>query len=370
MSDIKIQPSGSGTAVVTLTAPTTNTARTITFPDATGTLINTGSDLPAAQLTGTVADARISALTASKLTGALPAISGANLTNLDAADVSGTHTSFTSTGIDDNADATAITIDSNENVGIGNTTPGSYHSGADNLVVYASGSSGITIATGDTTSSVALKFADGTDSTSENVGYIDYAHSDNSMRFGTSASERMRIDSSGVVMVGMTSKTQTVSTQAAMYFAPTGSTNEYATLYIVHNSAQKHGIVMKDMNNGGPQLDFRNASGTQQGSIYSATSSVTYATSSDYRLKENVDYTWDATTRLKQLKPARFNWIVDDTNTLVDGFLAHEVSGIVPEAVIGEKDATEMQGIDQSKLVPLLGKTIQELEARLTAGGL
>jgi hypothetical protein len=84
MSDIKIQPSGSGTAVVTLTAPTTNTARTITFPDATGTLINTGSDLPAAQLTGTVADARISALTASKLTGALPAISGASLTNLPA----------------------------------------------------------------------------------------------------------------------------------------------------------------------------------------------------------------------------------------------------------------------------------------------
>ena len=124
MSDIKIQPSGSGTAVVTLTAPTTNTARTITFPDATGTLLNSGSTLdatklsgnlpaisgasltnlpaanitgtlpalsaanltaiPAGNLTGTVADARISALTASKLTGALPAISAANLTGLTA----------------------------------------------------------------------------------------------------------------------------------------------------------------------------------------------------------------------------------------------------------------------------------------------
>ena len=75
----------------------------------------------------------------------------------------------------------------------------------------------------------------------------------------------------------------------------------------------------------------------------------------------------DATTRLKQLKPKRFNFIADETNRLVDGFLAHEVSSIVPEAITGEKDGEEMQGIDQSKLVPLLVKTIQELEARLTA---
>ena len=95
----------------------------------------------------------------------------------------------------------------------------------------------------------------------------------------------------------------------------------------------------------------------------------------------------------KQLKPARFNWIKDNTNTQVDGFLAHEVSSIVPEAIQGEKDAFETykehqvkpddknvgdfkldedgnkiplyQGIDQSKLIPLLVKTIQELEARI-----
>jgi uncharacterized protein (AIM24 family) len=117
------------------------------------------------------------------------------------------------------------------------------------------------------------------------------------------------------------------------------------------------------------------------GKITSNGSTTTYATSSDYRIKENVSYNFDATTRLKQLKPARFNFIPDETNTLVDGFIAHEVSSIVPEAVIGEKDATETytdddgneqtriapQSIDQSKLVPLLVKTIQELEARITA---
>jgi hypothetical protein len=126
-------------------------------------------------------------------------------------------------------------------------------------------------------------------------------------------------------------------------------------------------------------ITYRN-SGTQIGSITAPNSSATaYNTSSDYRLKENVDYSWDATTRLKQLKPARFNWIADSSNTLEDGFLAHEVSGIVPNAIAGNKDATETytddngdeqtrikpQQIDLAKLVPLLVKTIQELEARI-----
>jgi len=112
-------------------------------------------------------------------------------------------------------------------------------------------------------------------------------------------------------------------------------------------------------------MSFYNDNGTV-GSITTNASSTAFNTSSDYRLKENVDYTWDATTRLKQLKPARFNFIADKDTTL-DGFLAHEVSSIVPEAITGEKDGEQMQGIDQSKLVPLLVKTIQELEARVTA---
>jgi hypothetical protein len=79
-----------------------------------------------------------------------------------------------------------------------------------------------------------------------------------------------------------------------------------------------------------------------------------------------------ATDRLKQLNPSRFNFIVD-ADTTVDGFLAHEVQSVVPEAITGTKDAVDAegnpvyQGIDQSKLVPLLVATIQELEARITA---
>jgi hypothetical protein len=127
------------------------------------------------------------------------------------------------------------------------------------------------------------------------------------------------------------------------------------------------------------RIKFFNTNG-QVGAINTSGTATSYNTSSDYRLKENVSYTWDATARLKQLKPARFNFIAD-ADTIVDGFLAHEVETIIPEAVSGIKDATEKytdedgkeqtrivpQGIDQSKLVPLLVKTIQELEARITA---
>jgi hypothetical protein len=129
--------------------------------------------------------------------------------------------------------------------------------------------------------------------------------------------------------------------------------------------------IFKRENSNGPAVNFmRDASIV--GSIAVTESSTAYNTSSDYRLKENVNYTWDATTRLKQLKPAQFNFIAD-ADTTVDGFLAHEAQEIVPECVTGAKDAVNadgaavMQGIDQSKLVPLLVKTIQELEARITA---
>lgn len=128
------------------------------------------------------------------------------------------------------------------------------------------------------------------------------------------------------------------------------------------------GIIMNDTNSSSSSLNiqFFTRNSSEVGKIVTTNSSTSYSTSSDYRLKENVNYTFDATSRLKQLKPCRFNFKVDADKT-VDGFIAHEVSSIVPEAISGEKDGEEMQGIDQSKLVPLLVKTIQELEARITA---
>ena len=130
-------------------------------------------------------------------------------------------------------------------------------------------------------------------------------------------------------------------------------------------------------------IEFRNSSNIVAGSIsHTGTTTVAYNTSSDYRLKENVTPVTDGITRLQQLKPSRFNFITDPAKT-VDGFLAHEVQAIVPEAITGEKDAVDdegnpvYQGIDQSKLVPLLTAALQEaiakiesLEARLDAANL
>jgi len=110
--------------------------------------------------------------------------------------------------------------------------------------------------------------------------------------------------------------------------------------------------------------------GNTPGTISCTTTTTSYNTSSDYRLKENVTTVTDGITRLQQLKPSRFNFIEDPDRT-VDGFIAHEVQAVVPEAITGEKDAEDedgkpiYQGIDQSKLVPLLTAALQEAIAKI-----
>ena len=114
---------------------------------------------------------------------------------------------------------------------------------------------------------------------------------------------------------------------------------------------------------------FKNPNGVV-GSISTNGSATAFNTSSDYRLKENVVEMTGALDRVDQLKPSRFNFIGEPDKT-VDGFLAHEVEDIVPEAITGEKDAVDdegnpvYQGIDQSKIVPLLVGAIKELRAEI-----
>ena len=119
-------------------------------------------------------------------------------------------------------------------------------------------------------------------------------------------------------------------------------------------------------------LNFNRSTTSTVGSIVTTPTATANNTSSDYRLKENITVLTGATARLKQLKPYRFNFTVTP-GTTVDGFIAHEAQTIVPEAITGTKDAVDENGdpiyqqIDQSKLVPLLVATIQELEARIEA---
>ena len=235
------------------------------------------------------------------------------------------------------------------------------------------------------------------------------------------ATERMRIHQNGVISIGTTNQLGKLTVHSSYNDGPYGrsvitavdddpTVDSNNQILVLNFSADNNAT---DGSGAGSFISFRD-SGGEIGHVSGVnTSTITFSTTSDYRLKENVDYSWDATTRLKQLKPCRFNFIADSTNTLRDGFLAHEVSNVVPQAVSGDKDATRTannvvknadgtllvenvteaewtqgksdglyasdttwassmttpvrQMIDHSKLVPLLTKTIQELEARITA---
>jgi hypothetical protein len=192
-----------------------------------------------------------------------------------------------------------------------------------------------------------------------------------------------------------------------------GSTNYYAQMFMTHHTATNHGFVIKQLGTGGIPLAFMNSSGSIVGSVTSSASSTSFNTTSDHRLKENIEDMTGAITRVKQLQPRRFNWIEDETNTLVDGFIAHEASTVVPEAVAGSHNETRTeenvvldadgnvfadgvtedewtagktgdnpkfpsdstwtashtfpvyQGIDQAKLVPLLTGALQEAIAKI-----
>ena len=227
------------------------------------------------------------------------------------------------------------------------------------------------------------------------------------LRFSVDGTERMRIDSSGNVLIGISTDIDTGDNGISLTTAGIVGLARYGRSGTGSNT----------------HIQFYNGNGNV-GTITTSGSATAYNTSSDYRLKENVTYDFDATTRLKQLKPARFNFIADADKT-VDGFLAHEVQSVIPEAISGTKDETETkekvvvnvdgnviaenieqadweagtipdedgntrypvdstweaskevpvyQGIDQSKLTPILTKALQEaitkieqLEARLTA---
>ena len=237
---------------------------------------------------------------------------------------------------------------------------------------------------------------------------IDASSSNGVIAFATGSSERMRIDNAGNFMVNKTS-TGFVNNGA---FSFSSGVSSYSGVMVINHSTSNV--------SGSGFINFARNTAYIGSISQSGTSSVSYNTSSDYRLKEDDVPMTGATERVKALRPINFAWKVDGSR--VDGFFAHELAEVVPEAATGTKDAMmdeeyeitpavyedvatpaveavldedgmviteaveestesvlvteavmgtrlvpDYQGIDQSKLVPLLTATIQELIARIEA---
>ena len=251
-------------------------------------------------------------------------------------------------------------IDSSGNVGIGTASPNSLldvkSQGANNEVIRVTNSY-------DNQHFVIKQDGSGGFSLRSSVDLDFHADYDNNtadaasrLRFFTDASERMRIDASGNLLVGTTTNP---------------SNGKVAIDYARGTSA---GMRIKDtVGSGGTGViaDFYNSSNTSMGAITHDSSNITYGGTSDYRLKENLNYEFDGLATVAQLKPTKFTWIDNPNVGVVYGFIAHEVSDVVDQAVVGEKDAVNEDGsvkpqmLDQSKLIPFLTKAIQEQQAMI-----
>ena len=248
--------------------------------------------------------------------------------------------------------STRATVDSNGDFGIGTTSP--------SQKLHVAGGNPVALIESTTSSGSFIQFENTSSSNTNRLGYAVH-----DFVVDTNGSERMRIGSDGFVGIGVTSE---VTTGGGACFSPKDAGRQ--VLFLGCNTSGTKTLIQ-----------FQTSQGSA-GAIKTSGSTTSYNTSSDYRLKENVTSISDGITRLKTLKPYRFNFKAD-ASTTVDGFLAHEVTA-VPEAVTGAKDEVVTQamidskeyaegtlndpiyqGIDQSKLVPLLTAALQEAVAKI-----
>jgi hypothetical protein len=261
-----------------------------------------------------------------------------------------------------------MVINSSGNVGIGTTTPDYRFT-----VLNAGATSGVIAGFGTNSVENLLTLSyDTTSGESKFEGSVNgptclSAPGATSVTFKTNATERMRIDSSGNLLVGTTSTNPVGANTTGVTIAPAGFLN-------IQRSVGSAGSMAVGNNTAGSLITFYYTTGgiINVGGISITSTTTSYVTSSDYRLKENIAPMTGALEKVASLKPCTYTWKSD--GSVGEGFIAHELQEVAPYAVSGEKDGKEMQGVDYGKITPLLTAALQEalakietLEARIAA---
>ena len=196
---------------------------------------------------------------------------------------------------------------------------------------------------------------------SDEIAYVWHYHNE-SLVFAQNNTERARINTSGDFLVGTSSHSPGLGNQNSGFQVA-------AAGYIAVSRSGGQPCYFNRRTNTGTIVGL-SYNGTQRGTISTDGTVVAFNTSSDHRLKENIVDLDGAITRVKQLQPRRFNFI-ESPSTTIDGFVAHEAQTVVPEAVTGTHNEVDddnnpvYQGIDTSKLVPLLTAALQEAIAEI-----
>jgi len=244
----------------------------------------------------------------------------------------------------------SMRIDSSGNVGIGLTSSGN------KFEVSGSGLFTGAVTTNTTGTHISYQSSNsqigawGPDA-STNGTLIFYSARSN----GSNGLERMRIDSGGGVRIAMENYANAPS--STNYGVEINNTNASSTFFGQGTGTES-------------QITFGNRNGVR-GSIQTNSTNTLYNTTSDYRLKENVMPMTYALAKVSQLKPSTYTWKVDGSDG--QGFIAHELQAVIPDAVTGEKDAVDEKGepkyqmVDTSFLVATLTAAIQELNAKVDA---
>jgi hypothetical protein len=376
MSKIGLSSNTSGTATFTIASPATNTNRTLTLPDAAGTLNVSGlaNEVPA----GSAASPSIYP-TGDNNTGIFfPAADtiafaegGAEVARFESNGNLNVASSITASRIDLTTTASIASNSSNNVVmSITNTNRTDQY-----LTLNMMGSNGFGV-TGWADSGVIEAVAAG-NATGTKALYLSAYNGP--MFFATNnRAERMRITAAGLIQVNGTVTNITGTSQVTIAKnSPTAYNDAHLELVsgagdvVLGFHAAGATAACLDHVRGTDYLRVVNAPRTAFVPIHA----LAFTVGSDYRIKENITPLTDAAARLMQIPVHRFSFIENSMSykngQMVDGFLAHEVEDIVPEAVFGSKDAVDengeavYQGIDQSKLVPLLTAALQEAMARI-----